>query len=252
MPGNYLALDAATLRNLEVTANMRDNSKKDTLLGVLDYSRTAMGGRLLKKWLEYPLINPLAIVERQDAIEELVNSPAVRQSLRKDLEHIYDFERILTRVEVGTANARDLAALKESLTVLPAVKDTLQSCRMKLLLNTAMALETHADIVNLIAAAIDDNPPITVREGGMIRPGYDLELDELRALASDSKQWIQNMEAREREITGIRSLKIGYNKVFGYYIEITHSNVAAVPLTYTRKQTLANAERYITPELKGI
>jgi len=245
-----LTLDASTLRNLEVTANIRDGSRKDTLLSVLDHTRTAMGCRLLKKWLESPLINPSAIRDRQDALEELLQKPIVRAELQQQLAEVYDFERILTRIEVGTANARDLAALKSSLAVLPSVKRLLQSCGVKLLMNTEMFLQTHADVTGLIATAIVDNPPFTIREGDMIRPGYDLELDELRALARDSKQWVQDLETREKEATGIKSLKIGYNKVFGYYLEVTHSHTAAVPLTYTRKQTLANAERYITPELK--
>jgi DNA mismatch repair protein MutS len=246
----YLALDAATLRNLEVTANMRDGSRRDTLLAVLDHTKTAMGGRLLKKWLEYPLLNPAAITARQDAVGELVAKPLVRQQFQQALTEIYDFERILTRIEVGTANARDLVALKASLAVLPAIKAELAPLEAKRLAAASLALATHGDVHDLITAAIADNPPLAVREGGMIRAGYDLELDELRALARDSRQFVQDLEARERETTGIKSLKVGYNKVFGYYIEITNANAANVPATYTRKQTLANAERYITPELK--
>jgi len=229
---------------------MRDGSRRDTLLAVLDHTVTAMGGRLLKKWLEYPLISPVAIVARQDAVEELVASPLVRQELRQTLAEIYDFERILTRIEVGTANARDLTALRASLAVLPSIKTLLEPCRAKRLAAIGLALATHGDVRDLITAAIVDNPPLAVREGGMIRAGYDLELDELRALASDSRRFVQDLEAREREATGIKSLKVGYNKVFGYYIEITNANAANVPAAYTRKQTLANAERYITPELK--
>ncbi len=246
----FLALDAATLRNLEVTANMRDGSRRDTLLAVLDHTETAMGGRLLKKWLEYPLLNPTAIAARQDAVGELVAKPLVRQELHQALAEIYDFERILTRIEVGTANARDLVALKASLAILPALKASLAACEAKRLAAAGLGLATHADVYGLITAAIDDNPPLAVREGGMIRAGYDLELDELRALATDSRRFVQELETREREATGIKSLKVGYNKVFGYYIEITNANAANVPVTYTRKQTLANAERYITPELK--
>ncbi|MDT8901394.1 DNA mismatch repair protein MutS [Anaeroselena agilis] len=246
----HLALDAATLRNLEITANMRDGSRKDTLLSVLDHTKTAMGGRLLKKWLEYPLVNPAAITARQDAVGELIAKPLVRQEFHQSLAEIYDFERILTRIEVGTANARDLIALRASLTVLPAVKAGLAPLEAKRLSAIDHALATHGDVRDLITAAIGDNPPLAVREGGMIRAGYDLELDELRALARDSRQFVQDLEAREREATGIKSLKVGYNKVFGYYIEITNANAANVPAAYTRKQTLANAERYITPELK--
>jgi DNA mismatch repair protein MutS len=246
----FLALDAATLRNLEVTASMRDGSRKDTLLAVLDHTRTAMGGRLLKRWLEYPLLSPAAIAARQDAVGELVAKPLVRQQFQQALAEIYDFERILTRIEVGTANARDLVALKASLAVLPTLKAGLAACEAKRLAAAGLTLATHADVHALITAAIADNPPLAVREGGMIRAGYDLELDELRALAADSRRFVQELEAREREASGIKSLKVGYNKVFGYYIEITNANAANVPAAYTRKQTLANAERYITPELK--
>lgn len=248
--GDYLTLDAATLRNLEVTTNMRDGSKKDTLLSTLDYTKTAMGGRLLKRWLENPLVGRAAIVDRQDAIGELLDKMLLRRDFQRLLANIYDFERILTRIEVGTANARDLLALKESLAVLPEIKEGLKSADSKLLTHVAVYLETHTDVASLIASAIADNPPLSVREGGMIRPGYDLELDELRGLSSDSKQFIQDLEARERESTGIKSLKVGFNKVFGYYLEVTNANSSAVPPTYIRKQTLANAERYITPELK--
>jgi DNA mismatch repair protein MutS len=247
---DHLSLDASTLRNLEITTNMRDGSKRDTLLSVLDHTKTAMGGRMLKKWLEYPLVSPTAITDRQTAVSELVEKPLVRKELQQYLDCIYDFERILTRIEVGTANARDLVALKQSLAVLPNIKNELHPIEAKLLRNTGLSLRTHADISNLIAAAIADNPPLSVREGGMICSGYDIELDELRSISKDSKQWVQELEAREKESTGIKSLKVGYNKVFGYYLEVTNANSAAVPPTYIRKQTLANAERYITPELK--
>ncbi|MBP2655295.1 MAG: mismatch repair protein mutS [Firmicutes bacterium] len=246
----YLILDAAALRNLEVTTNMRDGGKKDTLLSVLDYTKTAMGGRLLKQWLESPLLNPVLITERQDAVGELLAKPIIRRELHEELSRIYDFERILTRIEVGTANARDLSALKASLAALPSIKDRVQGFKTRMLANIGLNLATHTDVANLINTSIVENPPFSVRDGGMIRPGYDLELDELRALSHDSKEWVQNLETREREATGIKSLKVGYNKVFGYYIEVTNANTAAVPPNYVRKQTLANAERYITPELK--
>lgn len=247
---DYLILDASTLRNLEITRNMRDGSKRDTLLSVLDFTKTAMGGRLLKKWLEYPLINRNAIIERQDAVAELIERPAVRQTISECLKDVYDFERILTRLEVGTASARDLAALKSSLSVLPELKASLTGMTAKLLANASLKIKTHTDVLTLITSAIVDNPPLSIREGGMIKPGYDLELDELRNISQDSKQWIQNLETNERENTGIKSLKIGFNKVFGYYLEVTHTHAASVPPNYVRKQTLANAERYITPELK--
>lgn len=246
----YLVVDSTSLRNLEVTRNVRDGGKKDTLLSVLDYTKTAMGGRLLKKWLEYPLLNTNQIIQRQDGIAELLEKPTLRQTVHETLTNVYDLERILTRIEVATASARDLIALKASLAVLPVIKSSLQAARSKFLMSLDMDLATHTDIVTLIDTAIVDNPPFSVREGGLIKPGYNLELDELHAISRDSKQFVQDIETREREATGIKSLKVGYNRVFGYYIEITHSHTAMVPISYIRKQTLTNAERYITPELK--
>ena len=246
----YLVIDSTSMRNLEVTRNVRDGGKKDTLLSVLDDTKTAMGARLLKKWLEYPLLNVNHIVQRQDAIAELLANPTLRQTIHETLASIYDLERILTRIEVATASARDLVALKSSLTVLPGIKSCLQTAHTKFIKDLDGHLQTHADMVQLIDTAIIDSPPFSVREGGLIKPGYNPELDELHAISRDSKQFVQDIETRERETTGIKSLKVGYNRVFGYYIEITHSHTALVPLTYIRKQTLANAERYITPELK--
>ena len=246
----YLVVDSTTMRNLEVTRNVRDGGKKDTLLSVLDYTKTAMGARLLKKWLEYPLLTASTIVQRQDAIAELLEKPALRQTIHDTLGNIYDLERILTRIEVATASARDLVSLKASLAVLPTIKASLQSVTTKFLGDINARLQMHTEMVDLIDAAIIDNPPFSVRDGGLIKPGYNLELDELQAISRDSKQFVQDIETREREATGIKSLKVGYNRVFGYYIEITHSHTASAPITYIRKQTLSNAERYITPELK--
>lgn len=245
-----LILDSSTLRNLEITRNMRDGSKRGTIFGVLDFTKTAMGGRLLRKWLEYPLIQIPLINARQEAIAELIQQAGIRSELAENLDCIYDFERILTRIEVGTANARDLTALKSSLAVLPKLRDILNRTDNSLLTKLNRKLDLHESITELIGQALVDEPPFSVREGEMIRPGYHNELDTLRSLARDNKQWIQEVETREREATGIRTLKIGYNRVFGYYIEVTHAQTHAVPPTYVRKQTLANAERYITPELK--
>lgn len=247
---DVLLLDGTTLRNLEVTRNMREGSKRGSLLGVLDFTVTAMGGRLLRQWLESPLVNLMEIRRRHDSVEELVNQPTIRNSLRELLKSVYDLERILTRIEVGSANARDLSALLSSFQALPDLKKNLCGMNASLLLDSGFSLETHSDCADTIRAAIVDVPPFSIREGGFIRDGYDLELDELRSLSRDSRQWVQKMESRERDNTGIKSLKISYNKIFGYYIEITHSNTAAVPVNYVRKQTLVNAERYITPELK--
>ncbi|MCE5285875.1 MAG: DNA mismatch repair protein MutS, partial [Pelosinus sp.] len=198
---DYLILDAATLRNLEITRNMRDGSKRDTLLSVLDFTKTAMGGRLLKKWLEYPLINQSQIIRRQEAVAELIEKPAARAAISECMASIYDFERILTRLEVGTANARDLVALRSSLEALPEIKAQLKDMSASLFSHAGMSIMTHSDVSSLIGSAIVDNPPLSVREGGMIKAGYDLELDELRSISHDSKQWIQNLETTEREKT---------------------------------------------------
>lgn len=249
--GEHLILDAASLRNLEITRNLRDGGKKGTLLDILDFTKTAMGTRLLKKWLEYPLLQEHRILYRQTGIAELLEMPQLRTSIQEHLASIYDFERIITRIEIGTANARDLSALKNSLLALPPIISLLSNTvRSAILQRIESNISDHSDVVACISAAIVDNSPHSVREGGMILEGYSSELDELRIIARNSKQWIQNLETEEREKSGIKSLKVGYNKVFGYYIEITHANAGSVPERYTRKQTLANAERYITPELK--
>ncbi|MGL5269514.1 MAG: DNA mismatch repair protein MutS, partial [Selenomonadaceae bacterium] len=245
-----LVVDTYTLRNLEITRNLRDGGKKDTLLDVLDFTQTAMGSRLLKKWLEYPLLNIGRINQRLDAVGELVEGFALRASLGERLKEVYDFERLLTRIEVGTANARDLIALKLSLAMLPPIKAELSPAGAGLLQKCRDGIDLYDEVVDLLTRAITDEPGFSVREGGIIKAGYNEELDEYRRIARDSKQLLQEMEEKEKETTGIRSLKIGYNKVFGYYIEVRHSGTDAVPVTYVRKQTLANAERYITPELK--
>lgn len=245
-----LIMDTYTLRNLEITRNLRDGGKKDTLLGVLDFTRTAMGSRLLKKWLEYPLLNIGQINARQAAISELIDTFSMRNQLMEALKEVYDFERLLTRIEVGTANARDLVSLRLSLASLPKIKESLKDAKSDLLCQAFENIELYDDVVNLLNHAIVDTPGISLRDGGIIKEGYHKELDELRVIARDSRQMLQDMEQHEKDTTGIKSLKIGYNKVFGYYIEVTHSNAAAVPEYYIRKQTLANAERYITPDLK--
>ena len=249
-PQDFLLLDGTTLRNLEISRNMREGGKRGSLLAVLDFTVTAMGGRLLRQWLESPLLNLLEIRRRHDAVGEMVENPRVRSALRESLKSVYDMERILTRIEVGTANARDLTALRSSFEILPELKQCLCGLGSPLLLDTGFNMQTHTDCADLIRAAVTDSPPFSIREGGFIRDGYDLELDEVRGLSRDSRQWVQDMESREKESTGIKSLKISYNKVFGYYIEVTHANTTAVPANYVRKQTLVNAERYITPELK--
>lgn len=245
-----LFIDTYTLRNLEITRNLRDGGKKDTLYDVLDFTKTAMGSRLLRKWLEYPLLSPKKINDRLDAVANLVSDFSLRNNLREQLKEIYDFERLLTRMEVGTANARDMNALKSSLYVLPAIKKSLAKATAKLLVNIHQKISTYDDLVVLIDKAIVEDPSFFIREGGFIKDGYNQELDEYRNIAKNSKRLLQQMEEDEKNKTGIKSLKIGYNKVFGYYIEVRHSSTEMVPENYIRKQTLANAERYITPELK--
>ena len=246
-----LVLDTYTLRNLEVTRNLRDGGKKDTLLDVLDFTETAMGSRLLKQWLEAPLLSIVAIDRRLDAVQEMVEDFGLRGALADGLKDIRDFERLLTRIEVGTANARDLVALKLSLACLPGIRETLADVRAQLLRETTERVMTFDEVTELLARAIVDEPGISLREGGIIKDGYDAELDEYRRIAHDSKSMLQEIEEREKQETGIKSLKIGYNKVFGYYIEVRNSGADLVPDRYIRKQTLANAERYITEELKA-
>lgn len=245
-----LSLDTTTLRNLEITRNLRDGSKKNTLLDVLDFTGTAMGGRLLRKWLEQPLAAASDIRARHDAVEELTGDFSMRSALSERMKEIYDFERLLTRAEVGAANARDLVALKVSLAALPSTKEILAPARSALLRHGHEHIGTFDDLVSLLERAIVDEPGLSVREGGIIKPGYDEELDEYRRIAHDSKTMLQDIEERERDRTGIKSLKVGYNKVFGYYIEVRNSGKDLVPKHYVRKQTLASAERFITDELK--
>lgn len=246
-----LAMDAYTLKNLEVTRNLRDGGRKGTLLAILDFTQTPMGGRLLRQWLEHPLLSTSLINQRLDGVEDLVQHFTLRAQVKEALKPIYDFERLLTRIEVGNANARDLLALKQSLLALPALKKILQMAKAHLLHNAGAFMEIYPDLAELLTRAIAEDPALTVHEGGIIKKGYNPELDEYRNIAHDSKRFLQELEEREREKTGIRALKIGYNKVFGYYIEVRHTSVNSVPAHYVRKQTLANAERYITEELKA-
>lgn len=250
--GQYMMLDAATRRNLELTASLRDGTRWGTLLWVLDHTVTAMGGRLLKLWIERPLLNVVAINERLDAVEELVGDVFRRDNLRRALSGVQDMERLASRVVYGTAGARDLLALKNSLGALPALKALLASGRTPLWRRLHDQLDCLEDLYTRLDAALCDDPPLSVREGNLIRTGYHPEVDRLRAASRDGKAWLAELEARERERTGIRSLKVGYNRVFGYYLEVTRANLNLVPDDYIRKQTLANAERFITPELKKL
>lgn len=246
----FMNLDATAIRNLELVKNMRDGTKHGTLLEVLDQTSTSMGGRKLRQWIECPLLDFTSIIERQEAISAFVENVSLRESLSEKLKSVFDLERILARLEVGSANARDLVSLRNSLEVLPAVKALLASNATRLISRSNNEISLHEDIYSLLASAIVDEPPFTIREGGMIRDGYHAELDELHTIARDNKIWMRDFELRIKEESGIKNLKVGYNKVFGYYIEVSKGNVNLVPEYFIRKQTLVNAERYIVPELK--
>ncbi|RXA20589.1 DNA mismatch repair protein MutS [Methanosarcina sp. MSH10X1] len=250
----FMILDSVTLRNLEIVKNVRDEGDENSLFRILNCTKTPMGSRILKKRLLKPLLSVEKINLRLDAVEELAANPLLRYDLRDWLSEVRDIERLVGRVVYGNSNARDLVALKKSLDALPPVRDSLMgSVESELLKETAVGLASFTELENLaemIDRAIADEPPVSVREGGMIKPGYSAELDELRDIASSSKQWIATFQQKERERSGIKSLKVGYNKVFGYYIEVTNANSSQVPEDYIRKQTMANAERFFTPELK--
>ncbi len=247
---NRLILDATALKNLEIVKNLRDGSKKDTLFEILDFTKTAPGNRLLRRWLESPLVDIAAINRRLDAVEELFKNFTTRRSLREILRDIHDFERLMTKIEVGSANARDLIALKISMRAIPKVFDVLSGMKSDILSACRDGLGDFSSEAQLIDEAISENASPSVRDGGIINSGYNEELDELRRISIDSRAFLQQFEERERAKTGIRALKVGYNRIFGYYIEVRHSGASKIPANYIRKQTLVNAERYITPELK--
>ena len=244
-----LVIDAASLRHLEITQNVRDGGRKGTLLSILDKTKTAMGGRLLRKWLEAPLVRMADITMRQDAVEEILSHEIMRQDLADTMDRIYDFERILTRIETGTASPKDLVALRESLAAIPQLRHILEQADADLLQRLCGRIQTHDDMYDLLCRSIKDDPGLVIRNGGVIRDGYSAELDEIRSIAANSKAYLKELEEQEKEKTGIK-MKIGYTKVFGYYFEISHANTKPIPDYYVRKQTLVNAERYITPALK--
>lgn len=249
----YMQLDVSTRRNLELTQPLRtEGSKKNTLLYLLDKTGTAMGGRMLRAWIDQPLQSIAAIEERLDAVDELLRARPQCEALKNALDSIYDIERLCSRIAYGTVNARDCEALRLSLEKMPAVQSVLSTLRAKAFIKANNELDLMEDICSLLLDAIIDNPPISIKDGGIIRPGYDKQVDEYRSISQNARDWLSQMEAGEREKTGIKKLKIGYNRVFGYYIEVTKSFQDQVPYTYQRKQTLANAERYITPELKEL
>ncbi|MEE9219001.1 MAG: DNA mismatch repair protein MutS [Acidobacteriota bacterium] len=246
----YLAIDEATRRNLEIVDSLRGAQEQETLLGVMDETVTAPGARLLREWLLQPLRDIRAIQERLDGVEELLQDSARRQRLRQQLRGVHDLQRLLGRAALGTAQARDLLSLRDSLCRLPEVRQRLEDARTPLVARARESIDPLEDLRSRIAAALVDDPPGSLREGGLLRPGYDAEVDELRSLRQDAQGTLAALEARERERTGITNLKVRYNRIFGYYIEISRANLDRVPADYERRQTLTGAERFATPELK--
>ena len=248
----YMKLDISARRNLELTRSMMTGDKKHSLLWVIDKTKTAMGKRMIKSWLERPLMSIPKIVKRQNAVGELVDTPMLRDTVRDALTGVNDIERLMTRIVYGTANAKELKSLQFTIERLPSVKNNLSECSTALLKEIYNSIDLLQDVYGLIDRAIVDEPPFSVREGGMIKTGFNEEIDSLKAIMTDGAGVIAAIETEQRELTGIPKLKVGYNKVFGYYIEVTNSYRDLVPETYIRKQTLANCERYITQELKEL
>ena len=248
----YMGIDLNTRRNLELTQSMRDKAKKGTLLWVLDQTKTSMGGRLLAQWMEKPMINPEAIEKRQQGVAELKENRMLREELQEDLDEIYDIARLISRISLGSATPRDMISLRESLRVLPALEFKLSKCSCDILGQQLAEFDLLTDVKELLTAAIDDNAPINTASGGVIKDGYNENVDEYRTAQREGKNWLADVQTYEREKTGIKTLKVGYNKVFGYYIEVSKGQAASVPDYYVRKQTLVNGERFITPKLKEI
>lgn len=250
---DFMTIDLSSRRNLELTENSREKGKKGSLLWVLDKTETSMGSRMLRRWIEEPLVNKEKIKERLDSVDELFSDISLNDSLKEALHDIYDIERILGKISNQNANAKDLMALKTSVSKIPNVKSVIENCNSKLLKYYYENLDDLKDIYDLLEKSIKEDPSLTIKDGDLIKDGFNSQVDELRLAKINGKDWISNLESAEREFTGIRSLKVGFNKVFGYYIEISKANYASIPEgRYIRKQTLANAERFITPELKEI
>jgi len=247
---DYMVLDSASRRNLELSSTIRDNQRSGSLLSILDQTVTSMGAREIKKWINQPLVQKNEITKRHDALAEIIDNYMILEKLRAELSEIYDLERIMSKITYQSANARDLVALRNSLAKLPAVKKLMAELQSDLLSEMQADFDLLEDIYNLIDNSIKNEPPTTITEGGIIKDGYDSKLDELRSLVSSGKDWISALQKEEREKTGINTLKVGFNKVFGYYLEVTNSHTDKVPERYERKQTLSNSERYIIPELK--
>ena len=250
--GNYMVLDSATRRNLELVETLREKQKRGSLLWVLDKTKTAMGARTLRKYVEQPLIDKESIVKRLDAVAELKDNAICREEIREYLNPVYDLERLVGKITYQSANPRDLIAFQSSLSMLPSVKCILKDMESDLLKEIYEELDPLEELCDLVGRAIQEEPPLAMKEGGIIKDGYNEEVDRLRKAKSEGKNWLADLETREREKTGIKNLRIRYNKVFGYYLEVTNSFKDLVPDYYTRKQTLANAERYIIPELKEL
>ncbi|MBE6538957.1 MAG: DNA mismatch repair protein MutS, partial [Ruminococcaceae bacterium] len=248
--GQFLEMDVNTRRNLELTETMRTKEKKGSLLWVLDKTKTAAGARMLRKWIESPLLSAKAIALRQSAVKEFFENFMLREETSVLLSDVLDLERLISKIVYGTANAKDLRAVANTLKVVPEIKKLLSACESPELLRIVKDIDELADVLGAIECSIVDDPPFSVRDGGMIRDGYNADVDYLRSVMSDGKGWIAKIEAEEREVTGIKTLKIGYNRVFGYYIEVTKSFLDMVPDRYIRKQTLTGCERYITQDLK--
>lgn len=250
-PKQFMVLDYYTRRNLELTETVRDRSKKGSLLWLLDRTQTAMGTRLLRRWIDKPLLSLKEIQERQDAVEALYKNMILRDDMRRELQPIYDLERLVGRISYGNANAKDLHALKLSLRRVPTLAELCSQSGAPVLERLVSKLDNCEDLADYIDTVLVDDPPLSLREGGLIRAGYDSYLDQLREASANGKRWLADLEHREREATGIKNLKIGFNKVFGYYLEVSKANIGSLPEgRYERKQTLANAERYVTTELK--
>jgi len=247
---DYMVLDSASRRNLELSSTIRDNQRSGSLLSILDQTVTSMGAREIKKWINQPLVQKNEITKRHDALAEIIDNYMILEKLRAELSEIYDLERIMSKITYQSANARDLVALRNSLAKLPAVKKLMAELQSGLLSEMQADFDLLEDIYNVIDNSIKNEPPTTITEGGIIKDGYDSKLDELRSLVSSGKDWISALQKEEREKTGINTLKVGFNKVFGYYLEVTNSHTDKVPERYERKQTLSNSERYIIQELK--
>ncbi|KAF0139019.1 MAG: DNA mismatch repair protein MutS [Stygiobacter sp.] len=249
-PSDYMLLDYSTKRNLEITFTMQDGEREGSLISILDRTATSMGGRMLKKWITSPLRKLEPILKRQECIEEFVSNKTLRKNLQNELSEIGDLERLISKVCTGRVNPREIVSLKSSLKKIPLIKQLLDQSSVETITAINHKLNSLESLIEKIESAVADDPPLAISDGGVIRKGFNVELDELRSLSTNAKDWIANLQKTERERTKISSLKVSYNKVFGYYIEISNANREKAPENYIRKQTLVNGERFITPELK--